>query len=174
MSTSLGGAKDMGFKIHVKNSTALPIKRGSVVAIIATAGNPAVSFLDLTQPKDYGAGSVRQLDVPYISVIPTVVDESTTAGARSRLGVVTADIPPSGFGECVAFGICQCIVGVSVAVGEVITSLLGTVTDAANATDKNPMGIALETKTTGELAWCFINCIGNWAGATAAFGGKPY
>ena len=175
MTTSLGGAKDAGFRIHVRNNSALgPLKRGTVVALNVAASNPQVQFLDLTQPKDYGVGTVRQTDIPYISVQITEAAESTTLGARSRLGVVMADIPPLGFGEVCVYGICQCIVAINVVQGEVITALLGAVQDAANATDKNPMGIALETSAVvGSLAWCFVNCLG-WTGAATAFGGKPY
>lgn len=175
MPTSLGGGKTVGMRLMVKNAAAGTLKKGTIVnwSSIA-AGNPAVVFLDLTQPKDYGTGTVRQLEVPVVTVDVTEVTESATAGLRGRLGVVAADIPPFGFGEIVVYGLAQVICGGVIAAGEVITALLGIVTDAANATDKNPMGILVEASTgVGDVRWAFVNCL-NWDGAGTAFGGKAY
>lgn len=182
MTTSLGGAKTVGMRIHVKNGAGATIKRGAIVALNTAAGNPLAEFLDLTQKKDYGVGNDRQLEVPFVSVVLAPHEATAAAGLYGRLGVAMADIPANGFGEVCPYGIVQCINFLSVTAGEVVTVGLlaagaasnGTVNDAANATDKNPIGFALETSAVvGALVWCFINCL-NWDGAGTAFGGKAY
>lgn len=160
MTTSLGG-NPQGIRLHVRNSsTSVAIKRGTIVTFSSiAANNPAASFLDLTRNKDYGTGTVRELDVPYITVSPAGAD-STNPGANVRLGVAAADIPANGFGEIITYGLARVLGGGAVAVGEVFTSdASGFAVDAANASHDNPCGLALETLASGTLGWAFINCL---------------
>ena len=178
MPTSLGGLKSVGVRLMVKNSSAAIIPRGYCVSWSSIAsGNPLVSFLDGTDNKDYGTGTKRQTEIPYISVILSVVD-GTVPGGSSRLGIVTADIPAGGFGEVVAFGLAQVYFPASAAItaGEVITvTAAGVGLDAANASHDNPIGIVMETvDTTAGLRWCFINCLNPAGASSTGFMGKGY
>lgn len=180
MATSLGGGKTTGMRLMVKNATAGLLRRGSVVSWSSVAANnPAVIFMDLEQKVDYDpAGApvnpmVRQLEIPVIQVDLCPI-ESATPGLAGRLGVVAADIPAFAFGEIIVYGLAQIITGAAIAAGEVITAQLGIVFDAANATDKNPIGILVEASTgVGEYRWAFISCL-NFDGAGTAFMGKAY
>lgn len=179
MTSSLGGDKSLGVRIHVKNGFAGILKRGTVVSWSSiAANNPVVSFLDLTRNKDYGSGTVRELEVPYITVIKSVADAATPGGA-SRLGVVAADIPQGGFGELICFGLALVeffATDPQPAPGEVITSNAnGLAIDAAAATSDNPIGLVMETvSTAGGLHWCWINCMNPAGASSTAFMGKTY
>lgn len=174
MPTSLGG-HPQGLRLMVKNGTASVIARGTVVSWSSiAANNPAVAFLDGTQNKDYGSGTMRQIDEPYITVGLSPADGVTLGGA-GRLGVAAADIPAGGFGEIITYGLARVLGGGAVTVGEVATAdATGRLVDAATASHKNPIAIPLETLSTGSLGWCFVNCL-NMAGCGgAAFMGKGY
>lgn len=173
MSTSIG--HNQGFRLMVKNGTASTIARGTTVSWSSiAASNPVVSFLDGTMNKDYGSGTIRQIEEPYITVGLSPAD-STTLGGAGRLGVVAADIAPGGFGEIITFGLARVLGGGAVTSGEIITAdNTGKAIDAATASHKNPIGIALETMSSGALSWCFVNFL-NMAGCGgAAFMGKGY
>lgn len=178
MASSLGG-NPQGIRLHVKNaSTSTKIARGTIVTFSSVAANnPAASFLDLTRNKDYGSGTMRELDVPYITVSPAGAD-STNPGANVRLGVAAADIPANGYGEIIVYGLARVLGGGAVTVGEVITSdASGLGVDAANASHDNPCGIALETMAASTLSWCFINCLsvcGVGAAANTNWFGQDY
>lgn len=175
MTTSLGGGKNTSLRMHVKNGTASTIKRGTVVSFSSVAANnPAVSFLDGTQNRDYGTGTERQTEIPYITVGLAPAD-STTPGGSGRLGVTAADIPAGGYGEIITYGLALVYYISGATVGEVVTnSAAGLAIDAANATHKNPWGIALETATlTTQPYWVFVNFFPG-VGSATAFMGKAY
>lgn len=175
MTTSLGGAQTTGAKVMVRNfDSSNKLKKGTVVALIVSANNPAAVFLDLTRNKDYGAGTERQLDIPYVNVVVAPVD-SATPGGVSRLGVLAADLPPGGYGEAIVFGMALVLFGGTVAVGDVITSdASGKGIDAANASHKNPFGMALENAVNNDLKWCFVNFYGPGGVTSTGFMGKAY
>lgn len=169
MTTSLGG-NPQGLRLMVKNnSTSAILKRGTIVYFSSiAANNPAATFLDGTQQRDYKvgtgsagtAGNIQAFDIPFITVSVAGAD-STSPGGAGRLGVVAADIPPSGFGEIITYGLARVLGGGAVTVGEVFTSdASGLAIDAANASHDNPVGLALETLASGTLGWAFINCLG--------------
>lgn len=177
MASSLGG-NPQGIRLHVKNGYGTVLLRGQIVTFSSVAANnPAASFLDLTRNKDYGSGTTRELDVPFITVTAAGAD-STNPGANVRLGVVAADIPNNGYGEIIVYGLARVLGGGAVTVGEVFTSsAFGTAVDAANASHDNPCGIALETLSSGALGWAFINCLspcGVGAAANTNWMGQDY
>jgi len=176
MTTSLGGAQQ-SLRLMVKNSSSsAKIARGTIVTFSSyAASNPAATFLDGTQNKDYGSGTIRQNDIPYITVAAAGAD-STTIGAQFRLGVAAADIPAGGFGEIVVYGLARVLASTAniTALGDVFTSdANGTAIDAVTASHRNPVGIALEAMSASTLSWCFINCIAQSWNATT-FLGKTY
>lgn len=178
MTSSLGGASTLGVRMMVKNTSAAVIPRGYCVSWSSIAsGNPAALFLDGTQNKDYGTGTVQALDVPIPGVILSVVDQAVP-GASSRLGIAAADIPAGGYGEVICFGMARVHFPASAAItcGEVITvSAAGVGIDAANASHDNPIGVVMETVTTAAgLRWCMINCLASAGASSTAFMGKGY
>jgi predicted RecA/RadA family phage recombinase len=175
MTTSLGGGAHQGIRIWVKNASAATIKKGSVVSWSSVAtNNPAATFLDLAEKKDFGSGNQKQR-IPYISVILSIAD-STTPGVTAALGVAETDIKAGGFGEITTYGLCQVIADATTAAGLVISfNVDGEAIDAATASHKNPFGFSVEAGTANNLMWCFVNFIGSATGCSAAgFMGKAY
>lgn len=175
MTTALGGSTGAVLKMMVRNAAATTIPKGTVVSFSSVAAsNPAAGFLDGTRNKDYGSGTVQQIDIPYINVIHAIGD-GVTPGAVSRLGVAAADILPGKFGEIITYGLAQVLFAAAVTVGVVLTTAgAGLAAAAATASHKNPFGLALEAGGTNVLGWCFVNCLTS-AGATAAgYMGKAY
>lgn len=181
MPTSLGGGKTVGMRLMVKNGTPVLIRAGTVVSWLSVAANnPVVVFMDQENLADYDpAGApvgvkVRQLEIPVITVDVAPLDNVTPGGA-GRLGVLAADLVPGGFGEIIVYGLARVIYAGVVAIGDVVTAALGAAVDAANAADKNPFGILVDTEpgAIGVYRWTFVNCLG-WDGAGTAFGGKAY
>lgn len=175
MTTPLGGAANAGIRLFVKNGEAALIKKGTVVTWSSVAANnPAASFLDLAQAKDYGSGNQAQR-IPYITVKDAVADTGVV-GVTASLGVATSDIPTGGFGEIVTYGIVQVLCNAIIAAGITITTDVdGEAIDAATATNKNPFGITLEATTANNIHWCFVNFIGSATGCSGAgFLGQAY
>ena len=172
MTTSLGG-NPQGVRLHVKNSsTTTALKRGTIVSWSSVAAsNPAALFLDLTRNKDYGTGTMRELDVPYI-VVTTAGADSASAGGAGRLGVVAADIPANGYGEIICFGLCRVLFGGIVAVGDHFSSNASGLGIDSAATDRNTVGIALEAGAANTLSWAFINTMMHGGHSAAFWGGK--
>lgn len=181
MTTSLGGQKGNALTMAVYNASASTILRGHLCAHNSVASNnPAATFLDLTQNKDYGTGTMRQLEIPLVGVKSNTTAGSTTAGSNGGvLGVAMQDILPGKQGLVCVYGVVQAMVlghANLISGYPLIQTTNAGVLSIAATTDRNVWGIALEdcTPVTTVLRWALINCLLFAGNGAAAYNGKAY